>query len=64
MLAESDAYGRIRGYVSVPNVTLTTTNDENDVVAAIGRAGLLTVVKDVKLKKPGRECDPFGCERF
>ncbi|MCA9979701.1 MAG: Hsp33 family molecular chaperone HslO, partial [Anaerolineales bacterium] len=52
MLVESDAYGKVRGYVSRPDISLPEnpgTADPYDVGRAIG-AGLLTVVKDLKLR--------------
>ncbi|VAW30227.1 33 kDa chaperonin HslO [hydrothermal vent metagenome] len=50
ILVESDNYGRIRGYVSDPMLDLPEPDQEN-VSAALGDAGLLTVVKDVLLPK-------------
>jgi molecular chaperone Hsp33 len=50
ILVESDNYGRIRGYVSDPMLDLPDPDQEN-VSAALGHAGLLTVVKDVLLPK-------------
>jgi molecular chaperone Hsp33 len=44
-IVESNSYGRVRGYIANPGVNLP----ETAVVDAIGRAGLLTVVKDVNL---------------
>ncbi len=51
VLAEADSYGRVRGYVNVPAVDLPLVNEQVDLEAAIGRAGLLTVVKDLRLKE-------------
>ena len=50
-IVESDAYGRLRGYVAVPNLDLPLKNGQPDYETAIGRAGLLTVVKDLRLKE-------------
>ena len=50
ILVESDNYGRIRGYVSDPMIDLPEPDQEN-VPAALGSSGLLTVVKDVLLPK-------------
>lgn len=50
MIVESDSYGRVRGYVHNPNVSLALVQGQQDVARAIGQAGLLTVVKDVRLK--------------
>jgi molecular chaperone Hsp33 len=48
-LVEADANGRVRGYTQNPEVDLRTTDGTYDIVSAIGRAGLLAVVKDVLL---------------
>lgn len=52
ILAEATSAGYVRGYVSVPNVDLPLKNGKPDVESAIGRAGLLTVTKDLGLKTP------------
>lgn len=51
LLVESDAFGHLRGYVSNPDVDLPLDHGRQDIVSALGRAGLLTVVKDVNLKE-------------
>lgn len=51
VLTESDSYGRIRGYIGVPDFDLPLANGRPDIVGALGRAGLLTVVKDVRLQE-------------
>lgn len=51
VLAESDSYGRIRGYVAVPEVELDRRFGEPDVSSAVGDDGLLTVVKDLGLQE-------------
>lgn len=50
IVVESDSYGHLRGYVQVPDVVLPHAVAPNDVAAAIGQAGLLTVAKDLGLK--------------
>ena len=51
-ITESDAYGHLRGYTSHPDVDLPQLADGSyDIVEAIGKAGLLTVVRDLKLKQ-------------
>ena len=50
VVAESDAYGRIRGYVARPETDLPARLDGHDIAAALG-AGVLTVVKDLRLKE-------------
>lgn len=48
ILVESDSNGRIRGYVAQPLIDLPYQNRE-EVAAALGDTGLLTVVRDVLL---------------
>ncbi len=51
-ITESDSYGNVRGYVGNPDVDLPKLGDGSfDIVSAIGQAGLLTVVRDLKLKQ-------------
>lgn len=50
-IVESDSYGRLRGYVGAPELDLPLKQGRQDMTAAIGRAGLLTVVQDLKLKE-------------
>jgi molecular chaperone Hsp33 len=49
IVVEADANGRLRGYVAEPNVDWPAVEDEFDLSAAIGAAGLLTVVRDLRL---------------
>lgn len=51
MVVEADSYGRVRGYVAVPDVTLPLDVEPDDVASALGQQGLLTVVKDLRLKE-------------
>jgi molecular chaperone Hsp33 len=50
MVIEADAYGRVRGYIAVPDASSPRRIDRAAVSEAIGRNGLLTVVKDLRLK--------------
>jgi molecular chaperone Hsp33 len=50
MVVEADAYGRVRGYVAVPDAASPPPVDRAAVSVAIGRSGVLTVVKDLRLK--------------
>lgn len=50
MVIEADAYGRVRGYVAVPDAVSPQLVDRAAISEAIGRHGLLTVVKDLRLK--------------
>jgi molecular chaperone Hsp33 len=49
-IAEADSYGRIRGYVGEPQLELPFRDGEPDVAEALGRAGVLTVTKDLRLR--------------
>ena len=49
LVVEADAKGRVRGYVGMPNVDWPGQAGEYDLPAAIGQAGLLTVVRDLQL---------------
>ena len=51
-ITESDSYGNVRGYVGNPSADLPVLADGSfDIVHAIGEAGLLTVVRDLKMKQ-------------
>lgn len=50
LLAESDSYGRVRGYVAVPDAPSPADIGPGEVSDGIGLPGLLTVVKDLGLK--------------
>ncbi len=52
ILVEADSAGHVRGYVGVPQVNLPLKQGAFDVVSAVGRAGFLTVTKDLCLKEP------------
>lgn len=51
MVVESDSYGKIRGYVANPAADVPRTDDGENVKAALGNLGVLTVVKDLRLKE-------------
>ena len=51
IIVESDAYGRVRGYVLRNNIDMPLLNGKPDVLRAMGTQGVLTVVKDLKLKE-------------
>jgi molecular chaperone Hsp33 len=50
IIVEAADDGMIGGYVEVPQVDLHPRNDKFDVGGALGREGLLTVTKDLRLK--------------
>jgi molecular chaperone Hsp33 len=52
IVVEANGVGEVRGYVGEPSVTVPLKEGRIDVAAALGSAGLLTVVKDLGLKEP------------
>lgn len=52
ILAETDAYGNICGYVGHAEAEVPSRDDGVDLASALGKAGFLTVTKDLKLKTP------------
>lgn len=59
ILVESDNNGRIRGYVSNPMIDLPDLTPEQ-IAAALGDTGLLTVVKDTGLPELSESTVPLG----
>lgn len=60
ILVEAGSYGTVRGYVAEPTIDLPLVGGRQDVVSAIGRAGLLTVVKDLHLKELAESIVPLA----
>ena len=54
ILVEAESNGAVRGYVGNPEVELPPVNGRYDIPGAIGRAGFLTVTKDLGMKEPYR----------
>lgn len=54
ILVEADSNGSVRGYVGAPEVHMRRPDGGLDVAQALGRAGFLTVAKDLGLKEPYR----------
>jgi molecular chaperone Hsp33 len=54
IIVEADSDGGVRGYVGDPHVDLPPVDGKFDVAGAIGKAGFLTVTKDLHLKEPYR----------
>lgn len=52
LIVEADDQGHVRGFVANPAVDPRLRDGRPDVASAIGRAGLLTVIKDLNLKEP------------
>ena len=53
ILATSDATGNVRGYVHNPSITLLEKYaGKLDVGAAVGKEGMLTVIRDLQMKEP------------
>jgi len=52
ILVEADSNGAVRGCVGVPEVNLVTPDGKLDVGRALGKAGFLTVTKDLGMKDP------------
>jgi len=50
LVIEADAYGRVRGYLSAPDASSGESLGREAVSEALGREGILTVVKDLRLK--------------
>lgn len=50
MIVEADAYGRVRGYIAVPDAVSGDSLGRSAVGDALGRTGVVTVVKDLRLK--------------
>jgi len=52
ILVEADSNGAVRGCVGAPEVHLETPEGKLDVGNALGKAGFLTVTKDLGMKEP------------
>ena len=50
LVVEADAYGHVRGYLSAPDASSGGLLDRAAVGDALGRKGILTVVKDLRLR--------------
>lgn len=59
ILVESDNNGRLRGYVSQPMIDLPDLGPEQ-IAAALGDTGLLTVVKDTGMPELSESTVPLG----
>jgi molecular chaperone Hsp33 len=52
IIVEAESNGAVSGYVGAPETDLPDRNNKLDVAGALGRAGFLTVTKDLGLKQP------------
>lgn len=52
IIVEADADGAIRGSLGNPHVNITLPDGRQDVAAALGRAGFLTVTRDLGMGEP------------
>lgn len=52
VIVEADSDGAVRGFVGDPAVELPPRGDKIDVSGAVGKEGLLTVIKDLGAKEP------------
>lgn len=52
IVVEAESNGLVRGYVAVPQVDLPLKAGKLDVGSALGKDGLLTVIKDLRMKEP------------
>jgi len=52
IIVEADSDGAVRGFVGNPGVDLPPRGDKIDVSGAVGKDGLLTVIKDLGAKEP------------
>ncbi len=52
IVVEAESNGLVRGYVGVPTVNLPPRGSKLDVGGAVGKEGLLTVTKDLRMKEP------------
>ena len=74
LLAVSDAEGNVRGYVDNPQISLLEKyRGKLDVGAAVGNDGMLTVIRDLRMKEPyvgsvelvsGEIAEPFKSRQY
>ncbi|MFW5438541.1 Hsp33 family molecular chaperone HslO [Paenibacillus apiarius] len=60
IVADANAHGEVRGYVTHPQVHLASNaQGKLDVAGAVGRDGFIHVIKDLGLKEPYRGSSPI-----
>lgn len=60
IIADSNAYGKVRGYVTHPQVHLASNAEGKlDVAGAVGRSGFVHIIKNLGLKEPYRGSSPI-----
>lgn len=52
IIVEAESNGAVRGYVREPKAALPLKDGKLDVAGGLGRSGLLTVTKDLRMKEP------------
>jgi molecular chaperone Hsp33 len=52
IVVEAESTGAVHGYVAVPEVNMIRPDGKLDVAGALGKAGLLTVTKDLRMREP------------
>jgi molecular chaperone Hsp33 len=52
IVVEAESNGLVRGYVAEPHVNMPPKAGKLDVPTALGEVGLLTVIKDLRMKEP------------
>ena len=52
IMAVGDALGNVKGFVANPGAEVPRRGEKLDVGAAVGKNGMLTVIKDMRLKEP------------
>lgn len=60
MLVEANSYGRVRGYPTVSDPALPPHADKHTLAAPLGKVGLLTVVKDLRLPELAESVVPIA----
>lgn len=60
VIVESDAYGKVRGYILNPHFEVPKVDNVYNTAVSLGTVGLLTVIKDLKLKELAESVIPLG----
>ncbi|MEG1509506.1 MAG: Hsp33 family molecular chaperone HslO [Clostridia bacterium] len=52
VIVSSEYGGNVRGYIENKDIMLPLVNGKQDIIGAIGKEGILTVIKDFNMKEP------------